>query len=251
VLKENKDAIVVDAGDSLLTLQRLGDREQGRLLAQAYNEMHYDAIALGGMDFRMGLDVLREQIDVADYAVLSANTQDPKTGQAFDQRYVLIEQDGHRIALVGLTDAKITTEVTQGAVPIDDPIEALMEVVDEVVYQADVIIVLSHLGMVYDMNLPTVVPEVDLIVSGFDKEVYDPPLTAAGPLIVSAGSRGEHIGRVDMHFDAEGNLVSFDSDMQILTEEVVEDTEMRQWLLQSGLTPATALKSGDSGTLSQ
>ena len=251
VLAENEHAIVVDAGDSLLTLQRVGDREQGRLLAQAYNEMHYNAIALGGMDFRMGLDVLREQIDVADYAVLSANTQDPQTGQAFDKRYVLMEQEGHHIALVGLTDAKMTTEVTAGAVPITDPLEALMEVADEVAYQADVIIVLSHLGMVYDMNLPSVVPEVDLIVSGLDKEVYDPPLTAAGPLIVSAGSRGEFVGRVDMHFDAEGNLLSFDSDMQMLTDEVAEDTGMRQWLLQSGLIPATALKSGESGTLSQ
>ncbi len=251
VLAENEQALVVDAGDSLLTLQRVGDREQGRLLAEAYNQMEYDAVALGGMDFRMGLDVLREQVDVAQFAILSANTLDPQTKQAFDQEYVIVEQQGRRIALIGLTDAKTTVEVTQGEVPVTEPVETLMRIVDEIKDQVDVIVVLSHLGMMFDVNLDEVVPDIDLIVSGRDKEVYDPPLTAAGPVIVSAGSRGEFIGRVDLHFDVDANLVGLDAEMRALTDEVEDDTEMRQWMAQSGLVPATALKSGESGQFGQ
>jgi 2',3'-cyclic-nucleotide 2'-phosphodiesterase (5'-nucleotidase family) len=235
----------------LLTLQRVGDLEQGRLLAEAFGQMGYDAMALGGMDFRMGLDVLREQILAADYAVLSANTLDPQTGDWFDKPYVILERGGHRIALIGLTDPQIAVEVTGGEVEVAEPVSTLMEVVAQVKDEADVIIVLSHLGMAFDLNLRQVVPEVDVIVSGKDKEVYDPPLEAGGVLIVSAGSRGEYVGRVDLEFDAQGNLVSHESEMQALTEDIADDVEMRQWMAQVGLTPASALKSGSDGQLSQ
>ena len=251
VRAEAENVLVVDAGDSLLTLQRVGDREQGRLLAEAFNQLGYDAVALGGMDFRMGLDVLREQIQTADYAVLSANTLDPQTKEPFAEAYTIVERAGQRIALIGLTDAQTVAEVTGGEVPVMEPVETLIDTVDEIHDQVDLVVVLSHLGFVFDINLQKVAPEIDVIVSGRDQEVYDPPLTAAGPIIVSAGSRGEFVGRLDLHLDETGELQSFDGQMQLLTDEVPDDPEMRQWMAQSGLVPATALKSGSSGQLSK
>jgi len=251
VRAEAENVLVVDAGDSLLTLQRVGDPEQGRLLAEAFNQLGYDAVVLGGLDFRMGLDVLREQIQTADYAVLSANTLDPQTKELLAEPYTIVERAGRRVALIGLTDAKTVTEVTGGQVPVLEPVEQLIDIVTEVHDEVDVVVVLSHLGFVFDINLQKVAPEIDVIVSGRDKEVYDPPLTAAGPIIVSAGSRGEFVGRLDLHFDANGELQSFDGHMQLLGDEVVDDPEMRQWMAQSGLVPATALKSGSSGELSK
>ncbi|MFN2132657.1 MAG: bifunctional metallophosphatase/5'-nucleotidase [Anaerolineae bacterium] len=251
VRAEAQNVLVVDAGDSLLSLQHIGDREQGRLLAEAFNHMGYDAVTLGGLDFRMGLDVLREQMQVADYAVLSANTLDPETKEPLAEPYVIVERAGRRIALIGLTDAQITSEVTQGNVPVLEPVAELVDIVDAIQDQADVIVVLSHLGFVFDMNLQKVAPEIDVIVSGRDGEVYDPPLTAAGPIIVSAGNRGEYVGRLDLSFDANAELQSFDGHVQILTDEVPDDPQMRQWMAQSGLVPATALKSGNTGELNK
>jgi 2',3'-cyclic-nucleotide 2'-phosphodiesterase (5'-nucleotidase family) len=250
VRSEAENVLLVDAGDSLLALQHIGDLDQGRLLAEAYNQMGYNVVALGGMDFRMGLDVLREQIVTADFAVVSANTVDPQTGEAFDQAYSIVEQQGRRIALIGLTDARTTSDVTNGQVPVFEPVETLMHIVDEVREQVDVIVVLSHLGFVFDMNLHQAVSDIDLIVSGRDKEVYDPPITATGPVIVSAGSRGEYIGRVDLHFDTDASLVSVDGHVQLLTDEVPDDPDMRQWMAQSGLLAAASLKSGESGDFS-
>lgn len=251
VRAEAEHVLLVDAGDSLLTLQRVGDPEQGRLLAEAYNQLGYDVIALGGMDFRMGLDVLREQIQAADYAVLSANTLDPQTKELLTEPYTIVERAGRRIALVGLTDAKTVSDATGGQVPVLEPVEQLIDIVDEIHDQVDVIVVLSHLGFMFDINLQKVAPEIDVVVSGRDKEVYDPPLTSAGPIIVSAGSRGEFVGRLDLHLNAQGDIESFDGHMQLLGDDVADDPEMRQWMAQSGLVPATALKSGSSGELSK
>jgi 2',3'-cyclic-nucleotide 2'-phosphodiesterase (5'-nucleotidase family) len=250
VRADAESILLVDAGDSTLTLQHLGDLEQGRLLAEAYGKMGYDAVALGWMDFRMGLDVLREQIAAADYAVLSANALDPQTEEVFDRAYTIVERQGRRIGLIGLTDAQTAVEVTNGEVLVTEPVETLGRVVDRIRDEVDVIVLLSHLGMLFDINLDQVVADIDLIVSGRDKEVYDPPLTAAGPVIVSAGSRGEYIGRIDLHFDADAHLTSFDAEMFVLGNDVEDDPEMRQWMAQSGLTPTTALKSGTSRQVS-
>jgi 2',3'-cyclic-nucleotide 2'-phosphodiesterase (5'-nucleotidase family) len=247
VRQEQGNVLVVDAGDSLLTLQRVGDLEQGKLLAEAHNRMGYDAVALGGMDLRMGLDVLRAQIQVAQFAVLSANTLDPLTGDVFDKAYTVVERGGRRIALIGLTDPQMAVEVTGGEVRVTEPVQTLMDVVAKMHEDADVIIVLSHLGMLFDANLGRVVPEIDLIVSGRDKEVYDPPVEANEVLIVSAGSRGEYVGRIDLYFDADGNVASYEGRVQPLTEEIADDPEMRTWMAQSGMIAASALKPGDSG----
>ena len=125
VRQERENVLLVDAGDSLLALQRVGDLEQGKLLAEAFNQMGYDAVALGGMDFRMGLDVLREQIQVAQFPVLSANTLDPQTKEVFDKEYAIVERAGHRIALIGVTETSMVQDVTEGAVPVMEPMRTM------------------------------------------------------------------------------------------------------------------------------
>ena len=247
VREERQNVLLVDAGDSLLTLQRLEDLEQGTLLVAAFNWMGYDAVALGGMDFRMGLDVLREQIMVAEFPVLSANTLDPQTEDFLGEDFVILEKAGHRIAVIGLTDPQMVAEITDGKVPVLEPVERLMAIVDEVKDEVDAIVVLSHLGMLFDINIAQIIPDITLIVSGKDLEVFDPPLDRDGLLIVSAGSRGEFIGRIDLDFDADGNLTSYKAHMQPLTDEIVEDTEMQAWMTQNGMIPAQALKSGSGG----
>ncbi len=248
VREQRENVLVVDSGDSLLTLQRVGDLEQGKLLVEAFNRMGYDAIALGGLDFRMGLDVLREQIQVANFAVLSANALDPQTQSFFDRDYLMVRMHGHNIAIIGLTDTAIAREVTQGNLILMEPVQSLVDLVDLLGDEADIIIVLSHLGAQFDMNLGLVVDNIDVVISGQDKQVYNEPVKTNTYLLTSAGSRGEYIGRLDLDFDAQGNIVAYQSHMQHLTDDIADDPDMRQWLGTSGIIAAIAPKSGsDTG----
>ncbi|MBN1935802.1 MAG: bifunctional metallophosphatase/5'-nucleotidase [Anaerolineae bacterium] len=251
VREQKENVLVVDAGDSLLTLQRVGDLEQGKLLAESFNQMGYDAVALGGLDFRMGLDVLREQIGVANFAVLSANALDPQTQSFFDRDYVMVQMHGHKIAIIGLTDTAVAREVTQGQLILMEPVQSLADLVALLQDEADIIIVLSHLGAQFDMNLGLVVDNIDVVISGQDKQVYNEPVKTSEYLLTSAGSRGEFIGQLDLDFDAEGKIVSYQSHMQRLTEEIADDPAMRQWLGVSGIIASTAPKSGAESDLSK
>lgn len=250
VREQRENVLLVDSGDSLLHIQRIGDLEQGKLLVQAFNELGYDAMALGGMDFRMGFDVLREQIAVADFPILSINALDPQTQQFFDQDYAMIDMYGHRIALIGLTDTKIARDVTEDQVILLEPVQSLVDLVNQVKDEADIIIVLSHLGAQFDLNLGLMVSGIDVIVSGLDKQIYAAPVETNDYLIVSAGSRGEFIGQLDLEFDAKGNAVSFDMHLQHLTKEIPDDPEMQKWLATSGLISSAALKPSEGGQLS-
>lgn len=248
IREQKENVLVVDAGDSLLTLQRVGDLEQGKLLAKAFNQMGYDAVALGGLDFRMGFDVLREQIEVANFAVLSANAFDPQTQSFFDRDYLAVQMHGHTIAIIGLTDTAVAREVTQGEVILMEPVQSLIDLIALLQDEADIIIVLSHLGAQFDMNLGLVVDGIDVVISGQDKQIYNEPVKTTEYLLTSAGSRGEFIGQLDLEFDAEGNVVSYQSHMQRLTDEIADDPDMRQWLGTSGIIASTAPKSSlDSG----
>ncbi len=247
VREQRENVLVVDAGDSLLTLQRVGDLEQGKLLVESFNQMGYDAIALGGMDFRMGLDVLRAQIETANFPILSINALDAQTKHFFDRDYTLVRMHGHQIAIIGLTDTKMAREVTHGEVTLLEPVQSLADLVQHIEDEADIVIVLSHLGAQFDLNLGLMVSGIDVVVSGQDKQAYSEPVETNDYLIVSAGSRGEYVGQLDLEFDAEGNVVSYDMHLQRLTDEIDEDAAMRKWLATSGMIPSTAPKSGDDG----
>ena len=63
VREQVEDVLLVDAGDSLMTLQRLGDLEQGRILVEAFNEMGYDAVDKGEAQFLLVMNPTRmEQV---------------------------------------------------------------------------------------------------------------------------------------------------------------------------------------------
>jgi len=66
---------------------------------------------------------------------------------------------------------------------------------------ADVVICLSHLGVVYDQAIAANVPGIDIIVGGHDHYVFERPLVVTNPdgkptLILQAGSHYEYVGKL-------------------------------------------------------
>lgn len=88
------------------------------------NMLGYDAMALGNHEFDNPLDVLRKQEGWADFPFLSANIYDKKTGERLFQPYQIFEQQGIKIAVIGLTTedtAKIGNPEYIGGVEFRDP----------------------------------------------------------------------------------------------------------------------------------
>lgn len=120
------------------------------------NMLGYDAMALGNHEFDNPLEVLRKQEEWAEFPMLSANIYDKETGERLFQPYQIFEQQGIKIAVVGLTTedtAKIGNPEYIGGVDFRDPKEEAKKVIEQLkeTENPDVIIAATHMA-----TMPTV-----------------------------------------------------------------------------------------------
>ncbi|PSW08382.1 bifunctional UDP-sugar hydrolase/5'-nucleotidase [Photobacterium rosenbergii] len=209
------------------------------------NMLGYDAMALGNHEFDNPLEVLRKQEEWAEFPMLSANIYDKETGDRLFQPYQIFEQQGIKIAVVGLTTedtAKIGNPEYIGGVDFRDPKEEAKKVIEELkeTENPDVIIAATHMGHYAngnhginapgDVALARYLPagELDMIVGGHSQEPvcmegpnmynknFNPgddcqPDQQNGTWIVQAHEWGKYVGRADFEFqNGELQMVSYD-----------------------------------------
>ena len=223
----------MDGGNTLFGNQPLAQQTQGQAIVEAMNLLGYDAMVLGDQDFRLGLDVLRQRTEEAEFSILSANVVMAETDQLFATPYVIKEIGDHKVAIIGLTNQEAAS-AAGGTIVVLDPLEALKDYVAQVSEEADVVIVLSHLGTVMDLQLAGEVQGIDLIVGGQSRDVLDPPLwdEPSSTVIAQAGYQGQRIGVVSLEIDSQGKVAGHEGQVVVLTKEFADDPEMRAFLDQ-------------------
>lgn len=99
--------LVLDSGDALqgTLLERYVHVEWGldSPTVAAMNRIGYDAMAVGNHEFNFGLEVLARAGRQAAFPFLSANVVDERTGEPAFAPHRIVEIDGLRIGILGLT----------------------------------------------------------------------------------------------------------------------------------------------------
>ncbi len=205
----------------------------------------YDAMAVGNHEFDNPLDVLFKQRGWADFPMLSANIYDKATGKRLFQPYKIFDEQGIKIAVIGLTTedtAKIGNPEYISGIDFRDPKAEAKKVIKELKdnEHPDLIIAVTHMGHYqnaqHGINAPGDVTlarslgkgDLDMIVGGHSQE----PVCMEGPnvvnknfapgdeckpdiqngtYIVQAYEWGKYVGRADYEFrNGELNMVSYD-----------------------------------------
>jgi len=223
----------LDGGNTFFGNQPLAHQTQGQAIVEAMNLLGYDAMVLGDQDFRLGLNVLRQRLEEAEFPILSANVVYSGTDQLFATPYVIKEIGDHKAAIIGLTNQEAAS-AAGGDVVVLNPLEALKDYMGEVSEEADVIIVLSHLGTVVDMQIAGEVKGIDLIIGGQSRDVLDPPLwdELSSTVIAQAGYQGRWIGVVRLDIVSQGTVAGHEGQVVVLDDEFADDPEMRAFLDQ-------------------
>ena len=223
--------LVLDAGNSLVGDTDPAKKTQGQTSIAVMNLLGYDAIALGPQDLALGVEVLRERIAEAEFAVLSVNAVASADNEPIATPYVVLPMEGHRVALVGLSGGPGTAEVR-----VLDPLQTARSVAAELASEADVIILLSQAGDAANQQIAEGVPGVDLIVSGGTSQLASPWQSAkTGTLILHAdqsspGHAGRNLGLAGLSFDAQGELVEQTWKRVSLGTAIADDPELSQWV---------------------
>ncbi|MGO2082445.1 5'-nucleotidase C-terminal domain-containing protein [Vagococcus sp.] len=143
--EQQKPTLMVDAGDPLQGLA-ISNFTKGMTMAKGMSLMPYDGVAVGNHEFDFGYDQAMKY--KKELPMLSANTI--KDGKASFESYKLVERDGKKFAIIGLTTPETAFKTHPNNVmdvTFLDPIPVAEKLVKELDKKADAFIFLSHLGV--------------------------------------------------------------------------------------------------------
>ena len=207
---------------------------KGETDIKAVNALQPDAYMVGNHEFDEGDQHFADLYQSAQFPILAGNikptAKSPLYGK-LDKPYLIKEINGEQIAIIGVIKIEKTKEssLISDDVEFIDEIEFVMSTVEEVKGQGiNKIIVLSHLGYDFDRLLAAETNDVDLIVGGDTHNLLDSsgeaaalglPVTGDYPTVVSnadgkdtyivqAWEYAKAMGRIDLKFDAQGEIIS-------------------------------------------
>lgn len=215
VVKSLKDStpssILIDAGDSTQG-GILASSSQGSKVIELMNETGYDVMTLGNHEFDYGIDVLKLNLALSKFKMLSANVYDtdgtPLMKNATSNGCnTIIEMNGHSIGFFGLTtcETKYTTHPKNVEnIEFRSEIETAKEQCKYLKEQnADIVICIAHMGKkdseITSEMLAKAVPEINIIIDGHSHEVYSE--TVGHTLIQQVGTKSKNIGKIEIEFN--------------------------------------------------
>lgn len=220
--KEGAQVILLDAGDTLHG-KPIATIDQGETIVKVMNASGYDAMTLGNHDFNYGSDRLRTLTKEMEFPVLSANVTNDKDGTPFVSNHMIIEKNGVKFGIFGLSTLETVTKTNPKNVSdlqFYDPIETAQFEVSELEAEgADVIIALGHIG-IDESSDPTSadilskVDGIDLFIDGHSHSTLAACITAnqTDSLLVSTGQYLNAIGMVVIDNDHTMKAYSLTTD---------------------------------------
>lgn len=198
------------------------------------NAIQPDAYMLGNHEFDEGDQRLAELYDMATFPILSGNIKPTEKSPLYgklDKPYIIQEVNGEKVAVIGVIKVEKTREssLVSDDVEFIDEIEFVKSAVEDVKSQdINKIIVLSHLGYDFDQVLAAETSDIDLIVGGDTHNLLDStgemqalglPVSGEYPTVVAnadgkdtyivqAWEYGKALGKIDMTFDEQGEVIS-------------------------------------------
>lgn len=165
-------------GQNVLFLNA-GDNFQGSLFYTTYkgaveaeflNLMGTDAMVVGNHEFDDGEDGLATFLGEVEFPVLGSNIKAQEASALGDQvkEYVILEQGGEKIAIVGAV-ANDTAELSSPGehVHIIEDVEGITAAVEKVQAEGVTkVIALTHVGYPRDLEAIAKIPGVDVVVGG-------------------------------------------------------------------------------------
>jgi 2',3'-cyclic-nucleotide 2'-phosphodiesterase (5'-nucleotidase family) len=226
--------ILVDTGDAFVGGGPLGDMTQGEVIVAGMNLMGYDAMALGPEELSLGKDLLRQRMQEAEFAILSANVVLRDTDELLAQPYAVVPVDGHRLGLIGLTRPP---EGPGGDFRVLDPQQAAERYVAELAGQADVVVVLTNLAYRDGLALASATPGIDLLITALPDQVLQQAIRApgTGTIIIAAeqptaGHTGRRVGRLAVTVGSDGVLSGESWGSVPMDATIADDPQMKELL---------------------
>lgn len=209
--KENRpgQTFVFDSGDFIDRFHPFTEATAGKGNMRFLQEAGYDAVTVGNNEgITLSHDELnRLYVDVGFSCVVANLFHKNGSRPSWAHPYRLFHTNsGTTIALTG-----VTVPYANFYEPLNwlvkDPFIALAEVLPVVREKADIVIVLSHLGLSDDEQIAREFPGVDLIIGGHTHHILQNGKRINETLLTCTGKYGRFLGEIVIRFNPESKKV--------------------------------------------
>ena len=216
-------ALLLDAGDAVL------EGRTADLGVQLLSSLRYDGMTPGNGETH--LPECRANLSRVGAPVVVANVAPDALGFPAAP-YLIREVTGKRVAILGLTTPPpypaghpLHRSVAQD-VPVEDPVEAARHWVPRLRRLADLVVVLSHLGLRQDVRLAAEIPGIHLIIGGHSHHYLPSTLRVGTAHIAQAGAGGSHLGVIGV--EATGSTFAFSGRIEPVWQQIGAAEEVRR-----------------------
>ncbi|MFN7683984.1 MAG: bifunctional metallophosphatase/5'-nucleotidase [Oligoflexia bacterium] len=204
------ESVVLDAGDFSEGSQFFFS-DRGRQSWRIIDSMGYDAVTVGNHDWLIGasqLEAIFRELNPRT-PFLAANLNIDKKFSALRkgiQGFIEFERDGLRIAVLGVTTHELVYRWRMNAGGIDSPVQSVSRWAPVLKSRNDLVIGLTHIGVMEDMALIGKTRGLDVVVGGHSHTKLGLPLMIRNqeqrPVpLVQAGMHGEWVGSLILEVD--------------------------------------------------
>lgn len=199
--------LVLDVGDHMDRMRKETEGTGGRVNIELLNVAAVDAVTLGNNE---GLQWTMDALDDlygghARFPVVCANMIRVSDGgrPAWMKPAVFVKKHGITFGITGAT-AAFREFYRELGWQMLDPVESIAEQVRRIRPQADIVVVLSHLGLPMDRRMAEEIDGIDLVLGGHTHHLLEEPLVIGKTVILATGKFGDYLGRVEIDRRADG-----------------------------------------------
>lgn len=224
------DVLIVDGGDAI-TGTPLSSMFEGLPIFEITSAMGYDVAVLGNHEFDHGWRRIAAFRDVASYPLLAANVRGPDGELIADAAWTVRRVNGIDVGLIGVltedTARMIIREGNEG-VSFEPAREALRRLVPEVRSQADIVVVLSHIGHEEELALAEEIAGIDVIIGGHSHTLLEEPAWSGTTIVTQAHHSLKQLGWLFLRVDTESDRMFFiDGGFSPASEQPPPDAEVQ------------------------
>jgi 5'-nucleotidase / UDP-sugar diphosphatase len=226
-----ENVALLDAGDVYFAAPAISQLLLGESTIDIYNLMGYDLSVFGNHEFDKGQDELQQRVAQSDFPWLGANLVLEGTDwdlPSWALPYEILELGSGKntvklgvLGLAGEETPEVTLLGTTDGLVFKDLTETILHYYDEVLAQADALVVVVHMGTEDSgpyKGLKTVAQElidagkpVDLMIGGHQHQNLSAPVYVGDTAIVAAGYYGRWLGHLDLSVDKADKELTLNS----------------------------------------
>jgi len=251
--KSPDNTLILDAGDFLMGSLFHAAKEETGFQLNMMKKMGYDCITLGNHEFDFGPKTLSNILKVAEskggFPQIAASNlifsnesmEDDELQDYFAKGsinpWIIIDKNGLKIGIFGLMGFD-AADVAPASKPVSfsNPLKVANKMARFLKNRqnADIVILLSHCGVQYDVQSKTYsgedielakkAPEIDIIIGAHTHTRIPEFIKTGETFIVQTGSYGAELGKIELNFQ-NGKITDFKYELVPVDDKIPGDPE--------------------------